>query len=398
MGEPEKNSKADWGGAQGGGYGGEGKSEGGGGQGGGRGVIKENAWSNQPTFLTRKYNEKSKKGEKGSKGQGGGGANLLPYIRVSIEEGGKRHKRSRSDMEREDENIDLTSANDNVFGEVGPSLDTMGAWGHVTGAMESIHVELNKLKSDGNGDIVKEVCKGFSALERHMNTLSDKMFNMAEKVDWLLAKDEQVGGFLENNMRGGNLTTQIETSKGYTDLCGEVKNASCITKIFGVDLGEETEGRDKIVKKSKKVLEEEKKIHLKGAAIVPLKFKSAVFDRKHTAPVLIISKDREEKKTLERQAKDRGYRTGFHWPKNIVPLITKMREQLEEFKSDNLDLTDKHILIRPNMTGNSLSILYRPKEKIKDFWTHLESVKVPADDKLVRLFNAQPCQSKYFSL
>ena len=202
MGEPEKNSKADWGGAQGGGYGGEGKSEGGGGQGGGRGVIKENAWSNQPTFLTRKYNEKSKKGEKGLKGQGGGGANLIPYIRVSIEEGGKRHKRSRSDMEREDENIDLTSANDNVFGEVGPSLDTMGAWGHVTGAMESIHVELNKLKSDGNGDIVKEVCKGFSALERHMNTLSDKMFNMAEKVDWLLAKDEQVGGFLENNMRG----------------------------------------------------------------------------------------------------------------------------------------------------------------------------------------------------
>lgn len=301
-------------------------------------------------------------------------------------------------MEKEDEVIDLTSANDNVFGEGRPEVDNISAWGGVTAAMESIHLELNKLKGNGNGDIVKEVCKGFSTLETQMNQMADKMFDLSKKVDWLLAKDEKVGEFLEKNRQGGNLTSQIETSKGYTELCGEVKNAACITKVFGVNLGEETVGRDEIAKKSKKILEEGNKIHLKGASIAPLKFKSGMHDNMHTAPILIHSKDREEKKIFERNAKEKGYRTGFHWPKSIVPQITKMREQLGNFKSENLDLTDKHILIRPNLTGNSLSILYRPKENGRAPWTHLENVKVPANEKLAQQFSTQPCKSKYFSL
>ena len=73
-------------------------------------------------------------------------------------------------------------------------------------------------------------------------------------------------------------------------------------------------GRDEIAKKSKKILEEGHKIPLKGASIAPLKFKSVMHDNMHTAPILIHSKDREEKKIFERNAKEKGYRTGFHWP------------------------------------------------------------------------------------
>ncbi len=70
--------------------------------------------------------------------------------------------------------------------------------------------------------------------------------------------------------------------------------------------------------------------------------------------------------------------------------ITKMRSQISSFRDEEIYMTDKHILIRPNTeTGKSLFISYREKEANSP-WIHLQNVKVPADSKLVAQFKQQP--------
>ena len=273
-------------------------------------------------------------------------------------------------------------------------------WGNIAETMGKVNAELTKVKNEGNGELVKGVMAAIQTLEFNLNGISDTIFDLEETVDYLVKRDGEMSNFLESNVSGGNLVHELEKSKSYENLCKEMAESALITKVFGVDLGEEVKGRDKLIKASKKVLEgDEKKIHLGGATIVPLAQNSQLRDDVHTVPILITSKSREEKKKIDVNIRDRKYRIACHWPKSILPEINSMRDQLKLVNDGDIDLRAMDILIRPHVTGNSLTISYRSSEKRSGLWTFLESVKTPSDRELVAKFNGhQPCQSKYFQL
>ena len=273
-------------------------------------------------------------------------------------------------------------------------------WASISETMGKMNDELNKVENSGNGELIRGVMAVFKTLEFNLNGISDTIFNLEEKVDWLMVKDSAVTNMINSNVGGGNLVDDLEKSKSYETLCKEMADSTLITKVYGVDLGEEVKGRDNLIKNSKKILEGgENKIHLRGATIAPLAQNSQLRDGVHTVPILVISKNKEDKKTVDMTIRERKYKTACHWPKSIVPEITKIRNQLKVVKDDNIDLTAMDILIRPHATGKSLTIRYRSSAKRSGAWTFLESVKTPSHHELALQFNGfQPCQSKYFKL
>ena len=273
------------------------------------------------------------------------------------------------------------------------------SWGNITKTMEKINLELEKVKNEGNGALIEGVMAGFKSLEGDLNGISDSIFDLYAKIDYLMTQGNQVNEFLDTNVAGGNISQELEKSKAYENLCKDMADSLCITKVYGVDLKKEVKGRDELIKVGKGELEQEGKIHLRGAGVIPLGRNSGKHEEMHTVPFLVVSKDKESKKTFEESARDRKYKTAFHWPKNLVGEISSIRSQLKSVKTNEIDLSTMDILIRPHHTGKSLTIMYRSSETRSGNWTFFESVKTPASADLVAKYKGfQPCQSKYFKI
>ena len=347
-----------------------------------------NAWrgGSRPTF-GRGASRGANRGPSGPTIRGGGaGPNFLRnrFAPISRERTGSI-KRLRSDSDE--------------GGAAGGQERSGDSWGNITKTMEKINLELEKVKNEGNGDLVKGVVAGFRSLEGDLNGISDSIFDLYNKIDYLMTQGNQVTEFLDTNVAGGNISQELEKSKTYENLCKEMADSMCITKVYGVDLKKEVKGRDELIKVGKGVLEQEGNIHLKGAGVIPLGRNSGMHEEMHTVPFLVVSKDRESKKSFEDNARDRKYKTAFHWPKNIVGEISSIRGQLKALKTEEVDLTTMDILIRPHVTGKSLTIMYRSSDTRSGNWTFLESVKTPANADLVAQYKGvQPCQSKYFKI
>ena len=134
-------------------------------------------------------------------------------------------------------------------------------------------------------------------------------------------------------------------------------------KVFNLDFGSELKSHSDILAKSKEILGTHGSLKdiLPRVYIAPLgRVTKPNKEGKHYIPLLLKVRTIEDKTKLQEGIKDANLKTGFHWPKNLIGNISKMRTQLSEYENEDLNLKDKHILIRPNFeTGKSLNILYR---------------------------------------
>lgn len=247
----------------------------------------------------------------------------------------------------------------------------------------------------------------FEGIRSVLNSAASLQFDMAKRLDDLGEKGvaqrdviDRHAEVLERNCAGGNIVNTVEKSSAYDKSCTELKESGNLCKVFELDFGSNFNSTTEIVKKAKEILENTVglKSELKDAQIFPLGKKTTEKNDKHSVPILIKLKNKDNRDRVEKLVKGAGYQTAFHWPKNIMQHITCMRNQLKTFKNDKLDLSDKQIMIRPSFTtGRKLNIHYRKKDEKK--WTLLESVLTPADDALVRQFKGeQVCKSEFFVL
>lgn len=244
--------------------------------------------------------------------------------------------------------------------------------------------------------------KCFKELEKVLSHICDFNMNLAARYVSLLDATDKSKATLEKNEACGNLATSIENSAAYKKSCNELTQTSLQCKVFNLDFGSELKSHSDILTKSKEILgtHDSLKDILPRVYIAPLgKVTKANNEGKQSIPLLLKVRTIDDKIKLQEGIKDANLKTGFHWPKTLINNISKMRSQLSEYENEELNLKNKHILIRPNFeTGKSLNILYRDAGSSAK-WTHLETVKVPADASLLAKFKCQQiCKSKYFKL
>ena len=244
-------------------------------------------------------------------------------------------------------------------------------------------------------------CVQYAAVGEVAN-LSSELVTMKGDIDGI----KQV---LKINEDQGALNKPYEESPNYTAHCDKVVECDTQVKLPGVDLGIEIkEGHDQkdLMKKVRdKLAEKGNGIELKENQNVTLLKKTTKFNtkiRKHTIPVLIHAKSRDNRIKLEHSIKAaKKYSTSYHWPKEVSDKVKVMREQIEKYERTEPDgtvfsLQGKQIRIRPTENGRHLLIHYR--DGVGCPWVTLDSVKTPISEEMARKANTtQPCKSTYFS-
>lgn len=271
-------------------------------------------------------------------------------------------------------------------------------WSLVTNVMEKAELVFNK--EHPNHDI-------FESVRTVLNSAASLQFDMAARLDCLVQKGEEQDSVIEKhtkvidkNCAGGNIVTSVEKSSAYEQSCNDLKESGKLCKILDMDLGGNITEPAEISKKAREILNERDNVKslLKNAQIVSLSKTTVEKNDKHTAPVLLKLKSKDDKDAIEKELRVAGFSTAFHWPKNLMKNITCMRNQLKTFQNENIDLNGKQIMIRPSFeTGKKINIHYRKVGQKK--WTFLEAVKTPVHDSLLSEFKGeQICKSDYFVL
>lgn len=260
--------------------------------------------------------------------------------------------------------------------------------------------------STSGGKLCEVLGDVFEGMEKEYNSMANIVAKMGERIDMLEKNGSNYKDILCKNVVGGNIALETVDCKAYSDVCDKVKESAITTKIFGLDLGNRTEGRGEVLKKSREALEKVD-LNTKGGKIFPLGNSTQIRDGTHTIPILVVSKTKSEKIELERGVREKGLMAAFHWPKEIVPSITKIREDVKKIKLDGgLNMAEMDILIRPSETGKSITISYRKKSDRSNGgrggnrgqWSILDTVRTPAPSELVNQLKGQPCQSRFFKL
>ena len=138
---------------------------------------------------------------------------------------------------------------------------------------------------------------------------------------------------------------------------------------------------------------------------VTLLKKATKFNRthnKHTIPVLIHTKSRENRINMEQSIKAaKKLSSSYHWPKDVSDKVKVMREKIEKYEKTQPDgtkfsMAGKQLRIRPTEDGKYILIHYRNAAGCP--WIALDSVRTPISEKMMADANTpQTCVSDYFS-
>jgi hypothetical protein len=245
-----------------------------------------------------------------------------------------------------------------------------------------------------------------------LNRNAELDFYQAKKLDTLseaqvkqglgIERIERVENVIERSKStGGIITDQVERSAAYERDCLELASSNLTTKIFGVDLETAQNDQDMIVTQAKLVMSNKSngvRDMISKVKVVALGKASSVRDNVNTCPILCKSSSKANKAKLDKELKNAGFSVAHHWPRNAIENINKIRAQLIKYKTAELDLTNKQIMIRPSQeTGRNLFISYRAVGERE--WTLLERVRTPVEKKLLEKFSTkQLCTSRFFTL
>ena len=204
---------------------------------------------------------------------------------------------------------------------------------------------------------------------------------------------------IETGRTAGNIPLEIEDTPVYKDIVKETAESNYVVKIPNMIMGGKVTGTmANMVTKVRDKLNRAR-IDTRGVTITPLNH-ATVKDKKDrdVVPVLlkVDSKRRDHREHLNRKLKMAKFHTSFHWPREINDEIKNMREQLDGYKDNDMEM-GRQVMVRPSLTGRSLVISHR--NNFKTDFKFLTTVKTPAPASLVEKTNMeQPCKSKYFDL
>ena len=285
-----------------------------------------------------------------------------------------------------------------------------GTWGPISNELVAFG-EGYRASIDGARASPQELSQlnQYNKVEKGIATLAELLLIAFTALDTVVPSVNNNFDMVQKNVISGNLTTTLDKSDKYNKTCNDLTRADVETKVIEMDYKQPMTSKDGIMKKAKEMMGTTKflKNSLKRAHVEPLgretkpskKVRDQAGNLINTVPVIITSKNKDEKINLERALKKKGFTCAFHWPSEIVEPMKHIRETYQKFSSPNLDLTDKYLLIRPNTdTGKSINIFYRSKEKGSKF-QYLETIRTPASyDLCTSLNEAQPTKSKFVTL
>ena len=288
-------------------------------------------------------------------------------------------------------------------GATTPNNLTFDLWIKISETMNIIRTNLkasipNKVNEIGKG--YTEISKGFTSLEASLTDLAKSHFACVDEVKKLRTELDLLTGKIDLNEASGNLSSKVEDSTAYKDLCKEIDNSASITKIPNFKFDKDLKGGKDISNAAKTILNTKEIDISKTNGLFALAKETNVKENNVTAPVLIKCVDPRERQKLDRDLRAKGFNVAYHWPKPIFNCIKTMRDQICKYKADDLDLTNSDILIRPKMgsNGKTLNISYRVKGTTTQ-WNFLCSTNTPAPPPLLTSMNLpQVASSKFFKL
>ena len=285
---------------------------------------------------------------------------------------------------------------------------TFDHFSKITETTGKIREELDKLSQCNSGKpsekakIIAPITNWFIELESKMNDLSKFVFGLSNNQKTLIERIEKLEATVAINVASGDLVYDIERSAGYKDLCNETMLASLSSKVPNLDLGVHID-RDSdisLIEMVNSKLSSRSTLTpkvLSDVVITPLAKETFEKNEKFIVPVLLKSKTKQGKAALDKALKTKVLDVNFHWPKQLFPIIKSLREKYKDFKSEDMDLTSKQILIRPSATGKSIMVSYR--NGLGTNWTFLESFKTPAPQAMLENTKfLQPFSSKYIQM
>jgi len=274
----------------------------------------------------------------------------------------------------------------------------------LTSTITKIRSDLDKQTFNKNGTkgdkdkFLTPISNGLDVVENRLSEIAKFCFNLSNSHATLLARVEKLESTISVNVASGDLVSDVEKSATYKELCDQTMNSSFLSKIPNLDMGSPTnQPRPQMIETIKaKLYETLPPNSLKDVVITPLAKETHVDkDGKNIIPVLLKSKDKDTRFALDKTLRDKNLALNFHWPKELVPCIKQIRTKVSKIETDDLNLANKQILVRPSFTGKSLYISYR--EGFNTPWITLESVKTPATSSMLKNTKfVQPCVSKYF--
>ena len=229
-------------------------------------------------------------------------------------------------------------------------------------------------------EAVKEAVLGI------MNGLSDGIkaerlaretveLKLEDKVERLEAKLSDAGATLDSLTKN---RLKLRTKDSIRDMERRVADAQCSLKLMDVDVGRAMEDRREIVRRTidkvrQYVQEEDLRSYdniIRRTRIVILGKGSSRWERdgeaEFSVPTLFQCRDRRDTEELEQLLRRAGYFPGFHWPKEIMEFVNKVREEVGKQGFDNRDF---HFRVRPEVREGVMMVKaeVKPKEGMGRF-------------------------------
>ena len=254
------------------------------------------------------------------------------------------------------------------------------------------------------GDQGDEILRLRSKIKDQESELS----TLRTEVDGLKKDMSDVKAILKVSKDHGETQKPFEQSPTYIAHCGKVVTCDTQVKIPSLDMGKEFklghDERDLLDNVRAKLSEPGTGVDISNLKVTLLK-KATKYNRthnKHTIPVLIHAKTKENRINMEQSIKAaKKLSSSYHWPKDVSDKVKVMREKLEKYEKVKDDgskftLAGKQLRIRPTEDGKYILIHYRNAAGCP--WISLDSVKTPISEKMMADANTpQTCVSDYFS-
>ena len=178
-----------------------------------------------------------------------------------------------------------------------------------------------------------------------------ELVQLTSEVGGLKKDMTEVRAILKVSKDHGEIEKPYEQSPPYLAHCAKVATCDTQVKIPGLDLGAEyKEGhneRDLLDKVRAKLSEPGTGVDISNLKVTLLK-KATKFNRtynKHTIPVLIHTKSRENRINMEQSIKAaKKLSSSYHWPKDVSDKVKVMREKLEKYEKTQPDGTKFSLL------------------------------------------------------
>ena len=214
--------------------------------------------------------------------------------------------------------------------------------------------------------VMNGLSDGIRAERLARETVEYKLEDRAERLEARLQEvDATLDSLTKNRLK-------LRTKESIKDMEKKVSEAQCSLKLLDVDVGRVTEDRREIVKRTidkvrQYVQEEDLRCFdhtIRRTRIVILGKGSSRWERdgetEYSVPTLFQCRDRRDTEDLEQILRRAGYFPSFHWPKEIMEFVGKVREEVEK---QGFDHRDFYFRVRPEVKEGGMFVKAEVKPK-----------------------------------